>query len=87
VSTSQHFRRPVIYMSRRTTREVWSMLYGTEPDLTGDLRYGLSQIPVLFDDRMEFGAARIEEDPRPVDAEASAAPTPPQPTAGATPTT
>jgi hypothetical protein len=58
-----HWKNPVIYMSRATTREVWLLLYGTEPDLHGDLRYGQSQIPVLFDDRMELGVARLEEFP------------------------
>jgi hypothetical protein len=59
-----HFKNPVIYMSRATTREVWLQMFGNVPDLTGDLRYGRSRIPVLFDDRMEFGTSRIEEDPR-----------------------
>lgn len=54
---------PVIYMSRETTRELWQLLYATEPDLTSDLRFGQSQIPVLFDDRMELGEARLDEDP------------------------
>lgn len=58
-----HLDHPVLYMSRATTREIWHLMYGTEPDLHGDLRYGQSQIPVLFDDRMEFGAARLEDDP------------------------
>lgn len=58
-----HWKHPVIYMSRATTREIWQLMYGTEPDLRGDLRYGQSQIPVLFDDRMELGVARLEEDP------------------------
>lgn len=58
-----HWENPVIYMSRATAREVWHLLYGTEPDLSGDLRYGKSQIPVLFDDRMALGEARLEEDP------------------------
>lgn len=58
-----HFKRPVIYMSRATTREIWQLMYGTDPDLSGDLRYGQSQIPVLFDDRMEFGTAQVDEDP------------------------
>ena len=56
-----HWDNPVIYMSRATTREVWQLFYGEEPDLYSDLRYGKSQIPVLFDDRMEFGVARLEE--------------------------
>lgn len=56
-------KNPVIYMSRATTREVWQLLYGAEPDLTSDLRFGQSQIPVLFDDRMALGEARLEEDP------------------------
>lgn len=56
-------KNPVIYMSRDTTREVWQVVYGAAPDLTGDLRFGQSQIPVLFDDRMPFGEARIEEGP------------------------
>lgn len=60
-----HWKNPVIYMSRATTREVWLLLHGVEPDLYSDLRFGQSQIPVLFDDRMEFGAARLEEDPAP----------------------
>ncbi len=58
-----HWKNPVIYMSRATTREVWHLLYGAEPDLASDLRYGQSQIPVLFDDRMALGEARLEEDP------------------------
>lgn len=58
-----HWHNPVIYMSRATTREVWRMFYGTDPDLYGDLRFGQSQIPVLFDDRMELGEARLEEEP------------------------
>lgn len=58
-----HWKNPVIYMSRATTREIWRMMFDTEPDLTGDLRYGRTQIPVLFDDRMEFGVARLEEMP------------------------
>lgn len=56
-------KNPVIYMSRATTREVWLQMFGVEPDLAGDLRYGRSRIPVLFDDRMEFGTGRLEEDP------------------------
>lgn len=63
MSTARHWQHPVIYMSRSTTREIWHLMYGTEPDLTSDLRYGQAHIPVLFDDRMEFGTARIEEDP------------------------
>ncbi len=58
-----HWEHPVVYMSRATTREVWRILYGEEPDLDGDLRFGRSQIPVLFDDRMAFGESRLEEDP------------------------
>lgn len=58
-------KHPAIYMSRATTIEVWRMLYDTEPDLRGDLRFGLAKIPVLFDDRMELGTARLEEDPDP----------------------
>jgi hypothetical protein len=58
-----HFKHPVIYMSRDTTREIWQLMYDTEPDLSGDLRYGQSQIPVLFDDRLEFGTAQLDEDP------------------------
>ncbi len=61
--TQRLLNNPVIYMSRPTTREVWQLMYGTEPDLTGDLRFGVSQMPVLFDDRMELGVARVEEDP------------------------
>jgi hypothetical protein len=63
MSNGRHWQHPVIYMSRDTTREIWHLMYGAEPDLASDLRYGQSQIPVLFDDRMEFGTARIEEDP------------------------
>lgn len=59
----RHWQNPVLYMSRLTAREVWHLTYGAEPDLRGDLRFGHSQIPVLFDDRMELGEARIEEDP------------------------
>jgi hypothetical protein len=33
----RRLKNPVIYMSRPTTREVWQLLYGAEPDLTGDL--------------------------------------------------
>lgn len=62
-SNQRHWQHPVIYMSRRTTVEIWRMMYGAEPDLVGDLRFGQSQIPVLFDDGMELGEARIEEDP------------------------
>lgn len=58
-----HWKNPVIYMSRATAREVWHLLYGAEPDLSGDLRFGQSRIPVLFDDRMDLGEARLEEDP------------------------
>ena len=58
-----HWDNPVLYMSRATAREVWLVLYETEPDMTGDLRFGQSQIPVLFDDRMELGVARLEEAP------------------------
>lgn len=58
-----HWKNPVIYMSRATAREVWHLLYGTQPDFASDLRYGQSQIPVLFDDRMALGEARLEEDP------------------------
>lgn len=62
-TTWGHWTNPVLYMSRATAREVWQLAYGTEPDLKGDLRYGQSQIPVLFDDRMELGVARLEEHP------------------------
>lgn len=58
-------KNPAIYMSRATTREVWHLLHGYEPDLRGDLRFGQARIPVLFDDRMELGTARLEEDPHP----------------------
>lgn len=60
-----HWKNPVLYMSRATAREVWLLLYGEEPDLSGELRYGKPQIPVLFDDRMELGVATLEEDPDP----------------------
>jgi hypothetical protein len=56
-------KNPVIYMSRATTVEVWRLMYGEEPNLYGNLRYGKSQIEVLFDDRMEFGHARLGELP------------------------
>lgn len=58
-----HWKHPVIYMSRATAREVWLLVYGVDPDLSGDLRFGRSQIPVLFDDRMGLGESRLEEDP------------------------
>lgn len=58
-----HWKNPVIYMSRETAREIWQMFYGTTPDMTSDLRFGKTQIPVLFDDRMALGEARLEEDP------------------------
>jgi hypothetical protein len=72
VSAWGHWENPVIYMSRATTRELWRQMYGIEPDLrpASDLRFGQSRIPVLFDDRMEFGVARLEEDPA-ADADAS----------------
>ena len=60
-----HWKNPVIYMSRATTREVWLLLYGSEPDLMSDLKFGRTEIPVLFDDRMELGTARLEEEPTP----------------------
>lgn len=58
-----HWDNPVIYMSRATTRAIWPLAFGTEPDLTSDLRFGRTQIPVLFDDRMALGEARVEESP------------------------
>jgi hypothetical protein len=58
-TTWGHWKNPVIYMSRATALEVWRLLYGTEPDLQGDLRFGETQIPVLF----ELGVARLEEQP------------------------
>lgn len=63
--TEHPWRHPVLYMSRATAREMWVLIYGIEPNLTGDLRYGTSRIPVLLDDTMPFGHARIEEDPDP----------------------
>lgn len=68
MSSWGHWKNPVIYMSRATTVEVWRLMFDADPDLISDLRYGQSQIPVLFDDRMEFGTARLEESP---DAEAT----------------
>jgi hypothetical protein len=58
-----HWKNPVIYMSRYTAREVWRLMFDTDPDLYSDLRFGQTRIPVLFDDRMELGTARLEEAP------------------------
>lgn len=56
------WKNPVLYMSRETTREVWLIVYGFDPNLlSGELRFGQSRIPVLYDDRMPIGEARIEE--------------------------
>lgn len=63
--TEHPWRHPVLYMSRATTSALWPMLYGVEANLNGDLRYGVSRIPVLFDDTVPFGTARIEENPDP----------------------
>lgn len=65
-----HWRNPVIYMSRATAVEVWRHLYGADPDMSADLRYGLTGVPVRFDDRMQFGESRLEEDPDPGDPDA-----------------
>ena len=59
-----HWKDPVIYMSRATTIEVWHLMYGVEPELNSDLRFGMSQIPVMFDDTMALGEAWIEESSR-----------------------
>ncbi len=63
--TSKWWRNPVLYMSRATTRQVWLIVYGHDPDLNTELRFGQAQIPVLYDDRMPLGEARIEEEPAP----------------------
>lgn len=60
--TKRHFQNPVIFMSRATTREMWLMVFGSEPDLyAGTLLLG--RLEVRLDDRMDLGEARIEEDP------------------------
>src|SRR5690349_19619188 len=60
------WRNPVIFMSRETTRALWEQVYGTvlsDVDLLANLSWGVSDMPIRYDDALPFGAARVEEDP------------------------